>query len=194
MILLRHGQSEFNAHFTLHRRDPGIEDPSLTAIGEEQARAAAGAIAAGHRVTRIIASPFRRALQTAAPAAALFGLPVSVSPSVRERYAFRCDIGSPPANLAADWPRHDFAALPERWWLEHEPDPDGTLPIEPEAAVIRRANAFRAAMRDDPEQATTLVVSHWGFLLCLSGRSLENGSWIELDPTLPLDGPISWQH
>jgi broad specificity phosphatase PhoE len=30
MILLRHGQSEFNLHFSVTRRDPGIADPKLT--------------------------------------------------------------------------------------------------------------------------------------------------------------------
>lgn len=194
MILLRHGQSAFNLHFTRYRRDPGIEDPALTPEGEAQAEAAAHAIGASRRVTRIIASPFRRALQTAAPAAALLGLPVLVSAAIRERYAFRCDVGSTPAALAHDWPAHDFSALPERWWHDAGPDGDGVLAMEPEAAVITRADAFRARMRDDPEQDTTLVVSHWGFLLCLSGRSHENGTWSELDPATPLDGPVRWQH
>jgi len=41
MFLLRHGQSRFNLHFNETRVDPGIEDPELTALGNEQAAAAA---------------------------------------------------------------------------------------------------------------------------------------------------------
>ena len=36
MILIRHGQSEFNAHQERTGRDPGIPDPKLTALGRRQ--------------------------------------------------------------------------------------------------------------------------------------------------------------
>ena len=45
MILLRHGQSEFNLHYTATRTDPGIPDPRLTPLGHQQAQAAAEALA-----------------------------------------------------------------------------------------------------------------------------------------------------
>ena len=45
MILLRHGQSEFNLHFSVTRRDPGIIDPRLTPLGHQQAEDAARALA-----------------------------------------------------------------------------------------------------------------------------------------------------
>ena len=44
MIFLRHGQSEFNLHFTGTRRDPGIIDARLTDLGHAQAREAALAL------------------------------------------------------------------------------------------------------------------------------------------------------
>ena len=57
MILLRHGQSEFNLHFSVTRRDPGIIDPRLTPLGHQQAEDAARALAdAG--IERIITSPY----------------------------------------------------------------------------------------------------------------------------------------
>ena len=92
MILLRHGQSEFNLLFTQTRRDPGIVDPKLTPLGHEQAIAAAETLK-GEKIRRIIASPYTRALETAAPVARALGLPVMVNPIVGERYAFACDIG-----------------------------------------------------------------------------------------------------
>ena len=54
MILLRHGQSEFNVHMAATRRDPGIVDPRLTEYGHYQATLAAERLA-GEPIRRIIA-------------------------------------------------------------------------------------------------------------------------------------------
>ncbi len=184
MILLRHGQSEFNLHFTATRQDPGIEDPRLTELGQQQAEAAAEALGdAG--ITRIIASPYTRALQTAAPVARRLGLPVSVTTAVRERYAFKCDIGSRVTELAPAWPEHDFSAVDDVWWPTED---------EPKQQVILRANQFRAQVAADPDWAGTLVVSHWGFILALTGASVMNGQWLRYDPTGPAPDEIIWQH
>ncbi len=197
MILLRHGQSEFNLHFTRTRRDPGIVDPSLTEAGQAQAEAAADRLCAegdGAGIARIIVSPYRRALQTAAPVAARLGLVPMVSSLVRERYAFACDIGSPPRALARDWPRLDFSGLGEVWWHAGELDGAGAPALETETSVIARAGQFRRQMAEDPGSEDALVVSHWGFLLALSGHSIENGHEVRIDPSLPLLQPIVWQH
>jgi broad specificity phosphatase PhoE len=172
MILMRHGQSEFNLHFSATKRDPGIPDPRLTPEGQSQAEAAAIALAdAG--ITRIIASPYTRALQTAAPIARALGLPVTINPAVRERYHFSCDIGTHRAVLAQAWPAHDFAAIDEVWW------PSAT---ESGESVEARAADFRAQMIAAPDWATTLVVSHWAFILTLTGQSLTNGEWTRYKP------------
>lgn len=182
MILLRHGQSEFNRHFTATRRDPGITDPPLTALGREQAEAAAAAFA-HERIGRIVVSPYTRALATAVPIAAALGLPVVVNPIVRERYAFTCDIGTPRTELALAWPQLDFSHLDEIWW-----------PPMPEAAesVIDRAALFRAEMAALPDWADALVVSHWGFILAFTGVSVANGQWLRCDPTAPAPVSIDW--
>jgi broad specificity phosphatase PhoE len=169
MILMRHGQSEFNLHFSATKRDPGIADPRLTPEGHAQAEQAAAALA-GRDIRRIIASPYTRALQTAAPVAAALGLPVLINPVIRERAHFTCDIGSPRSVLSAAWPAHDFGGLDEVWW------PEGT---EPEEAVVARAAAFRAEMAACGGWDHTMIVSHWAFLLTLTGVSLQNGEWIE---------------
>ena len=44
LVLLRHGQSEFNLHMGALGRDPGIIDPKLTPLGHVQARHAADAL------------------------------------------------------------------------------------------------------------------------------------------------------
>ncbi|WP_203070981.1 histidine phosphatase family protein [Falsiroseomonas ponticola] len=184
MILLRHGQSEFNLHFSATRRDPGIKDPRLTPLGHEQAETAAEALA-GEGITRIIASPYTRALQTAAPLARRLGLPVLVNSLVRERYAFTCDIGSPATALRAEWPTLDLAHIEEVWWPATE---------EPADQVLARAALFRGEMASLPDWRTTVVVAHWGFILAMTGQSVANGTWLRVDPTEPALTEVSWKH
>ena len=136
MILLRHGQSEFNLHFTRDRRDPGIADPRLTPLGEAQVRHAAAALA-GAGVRRVIASPYTRALQTAVPLARALGVAVNVNPLVRERYAFSCDIGTPRTALERAWPELDFAAVAEVWWPAVE-EPAGACTTARRCSAPRR--------------------------------------------------------
>jgi broad specificity phosphatase PhoE len=175
MILLRHGQSEFNLHFTATKRDPGIADPKLTPLGQAQAEHAARTLQ-NQGFRRILASPYTRALQTAAPLAMALGLPVEVHPGIRERFHFTCDIGSSRATLTAAWPDHKFDHLSDRWWPEE---------TETEESVKQRALLFRAEMRQCELWKHTIVVSHWAFILALTGKSLENGSWISFDPHAP---------
>jgi broad specificity phosphatase PhoE len=183
MIFLRHGQSEFNLHFTRTRVDPGIVDPKLTPLGHEQAEAAAESLA-GRDIRRIIVSPYTRALQTAAPVARRFALPLTVTPIVRERYAFRCDVGTPVSELRASFPDHAFGAVDEVWWPAEE---------EPAEQVIARAARFRAELARRDDWAHTLVISHWGFILSFTGVSVKNGEIIEADPTAAPPEEIVWK-
>ena len=171
MFLLRHGQSYFNLHFNATRVDPGIEDPELTPLGMQQAAAARRLADAA--LTRIIISPYTRALQTAQPILAMHQAPVAIMPEVREQAAFACDIGSPPDVLAARFPHHDFRHLPPRWWHEG---------VETAEETSGRANAFRALMAARDDSATTLLVGHWAFIQALTGVSLANGEILEFDP------------
>jgi glucosyl-3-phosphoglycerate phosphatase len=182
MLLLRHGQSFFNLHFNRTRRDPGIEDPELTPVGVEQARAAAASLIATP-LTRIIVSPYTRALQTAEPFLRTHAAPMVIMHEVRERAAFTCDVGSAPDVLAERFPHHDFGHLPAQWWH---------LGLEPLESTIARADAFRAAMAARDDSATTLLVSHWAFILALCGRALENGEVLRYDPTSPAPLEIDW--
>lgn len=183
MFLLRHGQSYFNLHYTETRVDPGIEDPELTPLGHEQARAAAGGLAETP-LTRLIVSPYMRALQTAEAFQATHDVSVQVMQEVRERAAFACDIGSPPDLLAARFPRHDFSHLPICWWHEG---------IESTAETTIRAAVFRDMMMTREDSTTTLLVSHWAFILALTGVSVGNGQVLEYDPHMPAPTEIVWR-
>ena len=182
MFLLRHGQSFFNLHFNRTRRDPGIEDPELTPLGVEQARAAAAALATTP-LTRIIVSPYTRALQTAQPFLRTHDAGIVIMHEVRERAAFTCDVGSTPDRLAERFPHHNFDHLPRQWWHRG---------LEPVELTVARANTFRSTMAARDDSATTLLVSHWAFILALTGRSLGNGELLQYDPTARAPLEIDW--
>ena len=182
MYLLRHGQSYFNLHFNETRVDPGIQDPELTPLGMKQAAAAAAALA-GTPLTRIIISPYLRALQTAEPFLAVHRVDAEIMHEVRERTAYACDVGSAPHLLASRFPHHEFGHLPPQWWNEG---------IEPLEATVARADAFRASMAPREDSGTTLLVSHWAFILALTGTSVANGEILEYDPRSKAPRDIFW--
>ena len=175
MILIRHGQSEFNVHFNRTGVDPGIVDPHLTEAGRAQVREAAEAIQRSERpVARLLTSPYTRALQTAEILAEVLKVPVDIEPLVREQAKLQCDVGTARSLLCRSWPALKFDHLDETWWPALD---------ETEADVLARTRAFQvraAAWHDWPEVA---VVSHWGFLLRLTGKSLANAEHLRFDPT-----------
>jgi broad specificity phosphatase PhoE len=183
MFLLRHGQSYFNLHFTPTGIDPGIEDPELTGLGLAQSRVAAERLAQV-ALTRIIISPYTRALQTAVPILKFHTASAEIMHEVRERAAFTCDIGSPPELLAVRFPHHDFRHLPSPWWSK---------PVETLDATMQRANDFRDLMAARHDANTTLLVSHWAFILALTGKSLGNGEILEYDPRGSKPEQIDWE-
>lgn len=166
MYFIRHGESEFNAVFAASGRDPGIADAPLTARGRAQALAA-GHLLKDAGITRILCSPYRRALQTAACVNETLQVPVAVNPLMGERALYSCDIGTPRTKLMAEWPQVNAQQLTdENWWPKQG---------ETQDALERRARAFLALENDDALNATTLAVSHWYFLFALSGLDAENG-------------------
>lgn len=184
MILLRHGQTVFNLHFSVDRVDPGVPDPPLTDLGKAQAQDAALRLE-GTRLGRIVASPYIRAIETALIVAEPFGLPIEIEPDIRERAGYSCDIGSDPAALARRWPLLDFGHLAEDWWA-HPGDPALNGLDEPEAALDARVHDFRARVAARDDWAETLVVCHWGPIRSLVGYRVENGMFVQHDPHAPV--------
>jgi broad specificity phosphatase PhoE len=175
MILVRHGQSEFNVIFSVTRRDPGIRDPRLTDEGRRQAEAAAEALS-GHGIERLIASPYSRALETAEIVATRLDVAITVEPLVGERAAFACDVGTRRGDLKARWPHLALDHLAEEWWPALEESEDG---------LSARCAAFRAHMRAQRDWARVAVVSHWGFIRGLTGLTVQNGAVLRIDPHRP---------
>lgn len=183
MYLLRHCESFFNLHFKRDRRDPGIEDPELTPAGHEHARHVAQELAS-RGIERLIISPYTRTLQTAGYILERAPVPAHVAHEVRERTAFVCDIGSHPQDLARRFPHHDFSHLPARWWHER---------TETAEETIARAGRFRRQVMNSEAHSGTLVVTHWAFILALTGRSVANGEWVQFDPHAPPPDHIEWK-
>lgn len=170
MILVRHAESEWNRHFSRTRIDPGIPDPHLTATGRRQAEQLIDRLAAAN-VSRLVASPYRRTLQTATIVAKALGLAIEIEPLVRERCVFSCDLGSSPKQLATLWPELDFAHLEEGWW---------GAPAESEASLGRRCVAFRAKSDALPDRLEVAVITHWGVIRALTGQELTNAAFLRL--------------
>jgi broad specificity phosphatase PhoE len=87
--------------------------------------------------------------------------------------------------LERDWPQRDFSGIDEIWWPAIE---------EPAESIIDRARLFRAEMSALRDWSDTLVVSHWGFILAMTGARIENGEWRRCDPTGPVPADISLCH
>ncbi len=146
--------------------------PYLTPNGRDLGAPAAAAL--GDKdiaVRRLVASPYTRALESAAILAEALEAPIAIEPLVRERYAWTCDIGTPSSTLAAAWPGLRFPDMPERWWPQDE---------EHDHHVEARASDFHQAMAADPDHGETLVVSHWWFIRALSGAELANAAMVEV--------------
>ena len=175
MILIRHGQSEFNVHFNRTGIDPGILDPHLTEAGRAQVREAALALQRSDQpVARLLTSPYTRALQTAEILAGVLKVPVDVEPLVREHAKFQCDVGTVRSKLRDSWPALNFDHIEETWWPALD---------ETEQDVLKRARAFQARAVTWHDWRDVAVVSHWGFLLRLTGKSLQNAETLRFDPT-----------
>jgi broad specificity phosphatase PhoE len=183
MLLIRHGQSHFNAVFSVTRQDPGIPDPELTEEGLRQVQETARLLAArpargDSEIRRLISSPYTRALQTATVIAQALGIEVTIDPLVRERAAFMCDIGAPATELQRRFPQYRFDHLDDPWWHDHI----ARGVAETEEAVAERATAFRSAAARLPDWAHVAVVTHWGFIRSLTGRTAVNGEIVALTP------------
>jgi glucosyl-3-phosphoglycerate phosphatase len=178
VILIRHGQTEFNRVFSATRCDPGIRDPVLTPHGRRQASEVACALQ-GVRLSRLITSPYIRALETAEILAAHLNLPVTIDTLVAERFCFTCDIGSPVAELRARWPAVAFDRLRDPWWPQAE---------ETAEMICLRSRLFRRQVLSENWRETA-VVTHWGFIRALTGLTVPNGIILRIDPARPNHQP-----
>lgn len=169
MDFMRHGQSVFNVLYESTGRDPGTVDPDLTDLGCQQVLSAAQGLA---RATYdlIVASPYTRALHTAAIVQDHLDLPIRVEPLIGERRLFSCDTGTPTSHLKPRWRGVDFSALTvEEWWPEAD---------ESAASLQTRLTAFHAKWGG--KGARVLFVSHALFMMAATGVPAKNAQIVHL--------------
>jgi len=154
VFLVRHGQSQANAGgMTL--ANPVVP---LTELGERQARALAPLLP--QRAAGIWSSPFKRALDTAAPYCALLGLTPAIHADLREfETVDTLTLGGGPCA--------EREAAVARFWLESDPDHRSG----PHAETFREFHTRVARVREQflpalPDGAVVFGHGMWMALLC----------------------------
>lgn len=168
--LVRHGESTYNVHYAEHSEDPmDMWDAPLTARGEAQAREAAVALAAKPPISLALTSPLSRAAQTCLRALPPAGrrssaMRYEVCDLLAEHLEASCDIGRAPAELGADFPDLNFAALREVWWYFPEEYND-------ERSVFRSRALFKENGRREPPRQFKARVQAFGDFLAKRSES-----------------------
>ena len=174
--LLRHAQSVSNAQKHAASLDDS-EGDRLTEKGWAQARNAARELQ-GRGITRLIASPMRRAQETAGPIAEALALPIETDEGI---YELREEEGY--GRLA---PEEQKLRRWSEWMVQHADDPNYAPPGADSFAGMRdRTRAFRR--RIEGSAGTPLVVAHGIFLRFLLADILLG------DRFGPADAARLWQ-
>lgn len=190
LILLRHGQTEYNAG----NRMQGQLDTELSELGRAQAKAAA-VVLADREPIAIISSDLRRAFDTAVALGDSSGLPVQVDDRLRETHLGQwqgmthreVDAGNPGAR--ALW-RGDSTYTP----------PGGESRVDV-ARRVRPAVADAELKYPHWGERPLVMVAHGGLIAALTASLLDlpvthwpmfgglaNTSWVQLSSHLSADG------
>lgn len=171
VILIRHGQSTFNAIHSVTGEDPMHVDARLTELGRRQVEDARARLS--HlSPALVVMSPLTRAIETAL---GIFGdrdAEFLVTDLHREHLESSCDVGRAPRYLAEEFPHLDFAHLDEHWWHDGPLNERG-LPVEPHEMLVSRIGAFTQWLAAR-EEKTIAVIGHGTFFFHLTGKKFQN--------------------
>jgi broad specificity phosphatase PhoE len=179
VLLVRHGQSEWNAD----GRWQGQADPPLTDLGRAQAHHAARALGT---VDAIVSSDLQRAAETAAILSGELGVgPLVLDADLRERDAGEWS-GLTRAQIDRDWPGYldEHAGTRQR--------PSGW---EPDDALLARATEALVRIHELVPGGEAIAVTHGGLVYVLErtfGVPFERlanlgGRWLVIGP----EGPVT---
>jgi probable phosphoglycerate mutase len=182
VLLVRHGQSEWNAV----GRWQGQADPPLSDLGRAQARSAARSLGS---LDAIYASDLQRAAETAEIISAELGVgPVIVDPDLRERDAGEWS-GLTREEIHERYPGY----LPDDRHRAFAPDGGAASKRPPgwedDTALLSRVRDALDRIHEAVPDGDVLVVTHGGVIYVLEGHlgepfhRLANGAgrWIEID-------------
>lgn len=161
-LLLRHGQTELS----VDRRYSGRGNPALTDLGRRQAEAAARYLGQRGGVAAVVTSPLQRAYDTAAAAAKVLGLDVSVDDDLIET-----DFGAWEGLTFAEAAERD-PDLHRRWLRDTSLSPPQGESFDAAAERVGRA---RARIIAEHAGETVLVVSHVTPIKSLLRLALDGG-------------------
>jgi glucosyl-3-phosphoglycerate phosphatase len=169
LVLLRHGQTDYNAT----GRMQGHLESQLTPQGFAQAARVAPEIAR-LKPQRILSSDLRRAADTADVVSAACGVPVEIDPRLRETHLGEWQ-GRTVADIEAGWPGAIATWRSDPSWAP----PGGESRVE----VVRRCTPVVEEvddqLADESEASTVVLVAHGGMIagvVCgLLGMAIE--SW-----------------
>jgi 2,3-bisphosphoglycerate-dependent phosphoglycerate mutase/probable phosphoglycerate mutase len=163
IVLLRHGQTEFN----LDGRMQGHLDTKLTEDGQAQA-AAAAPVLADIPLDRIISSDLSRAHETALAVAACVGLPVTTDVRLRETNLGQWQ-GSTTREIEQGSPGSIGAWRADPRWTP----PGGESRVDVVARSLPLVEELDAEFADDPEARAVLFVAHGGMIAGLTCGLLD---------------------
>ncbi|AEO59755.1 hypothetical protein MYCTH_2067533 [Thermothelomyces thermophilus ATCC 42464] len=177
LVLIRHAQA-------IHNVDPNhsLQDPPLTDLGRRQSadlrEHLRSSLPADRKVQLIVTSPMRRALQTCLVSLDWLideGVPVMPDARWQEPYRKPCDTGSPPGQLAAEFPDIDFSPLDPAY--PDKTSPAGAAYRYDRGAVLGRAQSALADLYER-DADVVVVVSHSGLLrTAVAGRWFANADY-----------------
>ena len=154
ILAVRHGETAWNVDSRLQ----GQTDISLNAVGQEQARRLAEALA-GEDLDAIVCSDLVRARDTAQAVADRTGLPLAMDAGLRERH-FGIFQGHTYAEVERLWPEESAR------WRRREPD-FGAEGGETLQGFYDRCVATASRLAAGHPGRTLLLVTHGGVLDCL---------------------------
>ncbi|WP_433871791.1 histidine phosphatase family protein [Saccharopolyspora sp. CA-218241] len=175
LVLWRHGETGHN----LAGRIQGHLDTSLTEVGEQQAAAAAPAIA-GFSPEVAMCSDLRRARSTAAAFSALSDIPVRLDKRLRETHLGEWQ-GLSGAEVEHGWPGAMLTWRSDPTWAP----PGGESRVE----VAERAHEVVLELEQQP-RGTALLCAHGGLITALTAKLLRLP--VELWPSFGGVGNCHW--
>ncbi|MGN2640845.1 histidine phosphatase family protein [Nocardia takedensis] len=195
LILLRHGQTEWNAT----DRMQGQIDTDLTELGRRQAKEAARELVSRNAIA-IVSSDLRRAHDTALALADHTALPIRLDPRLRETHLGDWE-GLTHLEVDADAPG---ARVTWRLHADYRP-PNGETKLEVGARSLPVVQELFSERQDWPGR-TIILVAHGGLIAALTAALLDlppanwpvlgglaNTSWVQLSSHGPSAEQPGWR-